>query len=219
MGIRTMPNDSAPGEELIALGRLAGCRGLLWGTGGNLSVRYSEAHFVITERGTRLDQLDPQNLVLCPLLGEPGQPAQASSEVQLHRRIYQRRPDVHCVIHLSPLYTTLIACSEQEPPTDLVPETALYLGQIARVPYIRPGTEDLARAVAEALGDDRYVVLMANHGAVTVGDSPLTSFRRMETLEFLCRMVVTARAAGLRLHGMGQQAVAELRRSVYHTGG
>ncbi len=214
-----MPNDPAPGEDLIALDRLAGYRGLLWGTGGNLSARYSEADFLITERGTRLDQLEAQNLVLCPLLGEAGQPPQASSEVQLHRRIYQRRPDVHCVIHLSPLYTTLIACSDLELPTDLVPEAALYLGQIARVPYIRPGTDDLARAVAEALGDDRYVAIMTNHGAVTVGDSSLTAFRRMETLEFLCRMVVTARAAGLPLHGIGQQAVAELRRSVYHTRG
>uniref|UniRef100_A0A831X7N8 Class II aldolase/adducin family protein n=1 Tax=Thermorudis peleae TaxID=1382356 RepID=A0A831X7N8_9BACT len=213
-----MPLDLAPREDLIALGRLAGRRGFLWGTTGNVSVRRSEAHFLITERGTTLDQLDAQNLVLCPLRGGPGEPPEASSEIQLHRHIYQRRPDVRCVIHLSPLYTTMVACTDLELPTDLVPETVRYLGEIARVPYIQPGTDELGRAVAEALGDDRYVVIMTNHGAVTVGDSSLTAFRRMETLEFLCRMVVMAQAAGLTLRGIGPEAAEALRRSVYGSG-
>jgi L-fuculose-phosphate aldolase len=210
-----MPVDLAPREDLIDLGRLAGRRGLLWGTGGNLSVRRSEGHFLITERGTRLDQLEAQNLVLCQVRGLPAEPPEASSEVQLHRRIYQRRPDVRCVIHLSPFYTTLVACSDIVLPTDLVPETVLYLGQIARVPYIQPGTDELAREVAEALGNNRHVAILENHGAVAVGETSSNALRRIETLEFLCRAVVMARAAGLLLREMGAEAADALYRSVY----
>jgi ribulose-5-phosphate 4-epimerase/fuculose-1-phosphate aldolase len=208
-----MPVELVPHQSLIALGRLAGSRGYLWGTGGNLSLRRSESHFLITMRGTALDQLDSQDFVLAPLQGERDEPPEASTEIQLHRRIYQARPDVRCVIHLSPFYTTLVACTDLELPTDIVPETALYLGEIARVPYIQPGTDELARAVAEALDKERSVVIMANHGVVTVGESPLDAFRRVEVLEFLCRMVVTARSAGLELHRIGPDAVASLRRS------
>lgn len=208
-----MPVELVPHQSLIVLGRLAGSRGYLWGTGGNLSLRRSESHFLITMRGTALDQLDSQDFVLAPLHGEPGEPPEASTEIQLHRRIYQLRPDVRCVIHLSPLYTTLVACTDVELPTDLVPETALYLGELVRVPYIQPGTDELARAVAEALGKERWVVLMENHGAVAVGETPLDAFRRIEVLEFLCRLVVTARSAGLTLRGIGADAVAALRAS------
>ncbi|MCX7624387.1 MAG: class II aldolase/adducin family protein [Thermomicrobium sp.] len=208
-----MPVELVPHQSLITLGRLAGSRGYLWGTGGNFSVRRSESHFLITMRGTALDQLDSQDFVLAPLQGGPGEPPEASTEIQLHRRVYQARPDVRCVVHLSPPYTTLVACSEVDLPTDLVPETALYLGEIARVPYIQPGTDELAQAVAQALGKDRWVVLLQNHGVVAVGETPLDAFRRVEVLEFLCRMVVTARCAGLVLHGIGAEAVAALRRS------
>lgn len=208
-----MPVELVPHQSLIALGRLAGTRGYLWGTGGNLSLRRSESHFLITMRGTALDQLDSQDFVLAPLQGGPGEPPEASTEIQLHRRIYQQRLDVRCVIHLSPFYTTLVACSDIALSTDLVPETAIYLGEIARVPYIQPGTDELARAVAEALSPDRSVVLLTNHGAVAIGESPLDAFRRIEVLEFLCRLVVTARSAGIELRHISEEAVAALRAS------
>jgi len=208
-----MPVELVPHQSLIALGRLAGSRGYLWGSGGDLSRRRREAPCRITRRGPALAHLDPQGFVRAPLQGGPGAPPEASTEIQLHRRIYQARPDVRCVIHLSPFYTTLVACTDIELPTDLVPETALYLGEIARVPYIQPGTDELARAVAEALGKDRWVAIMANHGVVTVGESPLDAFRRVEVLEFLCRLVVTARSAAMELHRIGEEAVAALRRS------
>ncbi|MDW8060921.1 MAG: class II aldolase/adducin family protein [Thermomicrobium sp.] len=207
-----MPVELVPHQSLIALGRLAGSRGYLWGTSGNMSVRRSESHFLITMRGTALDQLDTQDFVLAPLHGEPGEPPEASTEIQLHRRIYQARPDVRCVIHLSPFYSTLVACTDLALPTDLVPETALYLGEVVRVPYVQPGTDELARAVAEALGKERWVALMANHGVVAVGQSPPDTFRRIEVLEFLCRLMVTARGAGLELQRIGAEAVAALRR-------
>lgn len=210
-----MPLELVPHQSLIALGRLAGSRGYLWGTGGNFSLRRSESHFLITMRGTALDQLDTQDFVLAPLQGGPGEPPEASTEIQLHRRIYQSRPDVRCVIHLSPFYTTLVSCTDLTLPTDLVPEAVIYLGEVARVPYIQPGTDELARAVAEALVPGRWVVIMENHGAVAVGESPLDAFRRIEVLEFLCRMIVTARAASLELRRIGADSVAALRTSYY----
>ncbi len=204
-----------PSDALATVGRLAGQHGLLWGTSGNLSARVGAGRYVITARGTMLDTLSQDNLVLCGTGDSPEEtPAEASSEIQVHRRIYQLRADVQSVIHLSPPYVTLAACTGLDLPTDLIPEPVLYLGRIARVPYIQPGSDELGRAVAQALGQES-VVLMENHGAVTVGGSVAEAFRRMEVLEFLARLVVTARSADLATQGIGSDAAGALYRSVY----
>ncbi|HLI52606.1 MAG TPA: class II aldolase/adducin family protein [Thermomicrobiaceae bacterium] len=202
--------------ELIAIGRLAGERGLLWGTGGNLSLRLDETRLLISGTGTTLDALTPDQLVACEIDAQREQTdPSASSEIQVHRRIYQQRPEVNAVIHVSPFYTTLACCTEIELPTDLIPESVLYLKRIARIPYVEPGTDRLGQAVAEALGPDGTCVLMGNHGSVTAGGDLAEALRRAETLEFLARMVVQARAAGLTLTGIGEQAAGQLRESVY----
>jgi ribulose-5-phosphate 4-epimerase/fuculose-1-phosphate aldolase len=205
----------APNEALRSAGRLAGQRGLLWATSGNLSVRVGTDQFVITARGSTLDALDPDDLILCGVHDSLENTApEASTEIQVHRRIYQHREDVQCVIHLSPPYATLVACADLDLPTDLIPEPILYLGRIVRVPYVQPGTDALGRAVAHALGKES-VVLMANHGAVTVGETVAAALRRMEVLEFLAQLVVVARSANLGLTSIGVDATKALRRSVY----
>lgn len=210
-----MLNTATLIEELCEAGRLAGARGLLWGTGGNLSARLGDDDFLITGRGTTLDRLAPDDLVQCAVDAdrEATSPA-ASSEVQLHRRVYQRRPDVRCVLHLSPPYATLAACTGLSLPHDLIPEAALYLGPIARIAYVLPGTDELGLAVSSALGHGA-AVLMGNHGATTVGATIVEALRRMETLEFLARLVITARSAGLDLDTIGPEATTALRHSVY----
>ncbi len=208
-----------PSDALVAAGRLAGQRGLLWGTSGNMSARVAADRFIMTARGTMLDTLSQDDLILCGIGDAPEEtPTEASSEIQVHRRIYQLRADVQSVIHLSPPYATLAACTNLDLPTDLIPEPVLYLGRIVRVPYIQPGSDDLGRAVAQGIGQES-VVLMENHGAVTVGASVAEAFRRMEVLEFLARLLVTARNADLVPLGIGPDAADALYRSVYATGG
>lgn len=205
-------------DQLIAIGRIAGERGLLWGTGGNLSVRRDVSHLLITGTGTTLDALQPDQFVSCQIDAQREQTDRsASSEIQVHRRIYQRRPDVHAIIHVSPFFTTLACCAEVDLPTDLIPESVLYLKRIARIPYVEPGTDALGLAVAEALGSDGTCVLMGNHGSVTVGTDLAEALRRAETLEFLARLVVQAQTARLPLTGIGEEAAGQLRRSVYGT--
>lgn len=208
-----------PSDALVEAGRIAGQHGLLWGTSGNMSARVDADRFVMTARGTMLDALSPDDLVLCGT-GDSREatPREASSEIPVHRRIYQVRPDVQSVIHLSPPYTTLAACTGLDLPVDLIPEPVLYLGRIVRVPYIQPGSDELGRAVAQGLGQES-VVIMENHGAVTIGASVAEAFRRMDVLEFLARLVVTARSANLTPRGIGPDAAEALYRSVYATSG
>lgn len=198
--------------ELVAVGQRADQRGLVWGTGGNLSARLDGERFLITAAGTRLDALDPERDLVACAMADPLDTAadRASSEIAVHRALYRLRPDIGAVLHLSPPYATLVACTDLDLPIDLIPESIVYLGRVPRVPrapYVQPGTPELGDAVAAALGGGG-VALMTNHGAVAVGADAWEALRRIEVLEFLARLVVTARAAGLSLHGVGPAADA-----------
>jgi len=45
--------------------------------------------------------------------------------------------------------------------------------------------------------DGRTAALMANHGAITLGDSAIEALRRAEYLEYLCEVHLRALATGL----------------------
>jgi 3-dehydro-4-phosphotetronate decarboxylase len=179
---------------LIAAGRRVGAKQLTWGTAGNISARVSGG-FVITASGARLDELTPDAFLTCPLEGEP--PAGCSVESGMHRAVYRARPDVNAVLHCSAFHTTLVACSAIELETAASTDTRYYLRRLARLPFLRPGSPELAAAVAAAAAD-HDVMLLANHGSVAIASDVAAAVNVTEALELMCRMLV-ARAQGFPL--------------------
>ena len=74
-------------------------------------------------------------------------------------------------------------------------ESVLLLGRVPLVPYAAPSTLALAETAGEAMVEAQ-AVLLANHGAVTVGTTLGQALSRMETLEHLARVTLFARALG-----------------------
>ena len=72
----------------------------------------------------------------------------------MHRTIYRIRPDAGAVLHFQSLYATIVACSK-EPDINLnfIPEMPAYIGPIKFVPYLPPGSDELARVVEKTAGD------------------------------------------------------------------
>jgi L-fuculose-phosphate aldolase len=64
------------------------------------------------------------------------------------------------------------------------------------LPYQAPSTTALADAVGQACAGGSHAVLLANHGAVTVGETLEVALRRMETLEHLAHVTLLARVLG-----------------------
>ena len=58
-----------------------------------------------------------------------------------------------------------------------------------------PSTTELADNVGRAICD-AHAMLLANHGALAVGDSLCRAWERMETLEQLARVALVARSLG-----------------------
>lgn len=197
-------------QQLCELGHYLGERGLAWGTSGNISLRVDEEYFLISASGAWLGRLTPEQTSLCSLHSEDFAGAKPSIETPMHRAVYCNRPEAQVVVHVSPLYTTLVACSDMQVPTDLNIENIFYLGRIARVPFLQPGSEQLAEAVGDAVREHETIIL-SNHGVITFHQSVPDVLMRVESFEMTCRLLVMARAANIPLNRLPPDVVEALR--------
>ena len=124
-------------------------------------------------------------------------------ETGLHRAIYRNCPDAKAVIHAQPFYSTLVACTDLAIRTDCLPEAMAYLGVVGRVPYHHAGSLKLAEETSKSVRS-RRIVFLNNHGVVCWGSSLNECVMMTETLEFLCRLVITAKSAEVNLKYLGK---------------
>ncbi len=170
--------------------------GLLAGQDGNVSVRYRPDRILVTPRGLLKSDLAPEDLVEVGLDGTRlGGSRLASTELDLHLRVYRRRADCGAVVHAHPPTATGLAVAGEGIRADVLPEVAVLLGEVPLVPYAMPGTPALGDAVEPFL-DAHDAVLLANHGAVAWGPDLSRARIRMETLEHAARILLAARSLG-----------------------
>ena len=180
-------------KDMAAYGRRLHENGFVAATDGNLSVRLSTG-FLATPTALPKGELSEELIVQldlngCPVSGAP------SSEWPMHSAIYRARPDVHAVVHAHPPFATALACAGRSIERPFLSEVVMALGAVPLVPFELPSTDNLAAKVAEAILD-HDAVLLANHGAVTVGPDLRTAYYRMETLEETARIFLYAELLG-----------------------
>lgn len=180
---------------MCEVGRRLWQRGLVGATEGNLSVRLSTRQILCTPTGHSLGHLKPDDLVVIDNQGNPVGEGKPSSEIKLHLRILAKRPDCQAVIHAHPVIATGFALAGEEIPDNLMPESAYVLGSVATVPFCMPGTDEVPNAI-EPLLDDHKTFLLSHHGAVTMGTDLIDAFNRMETLERIAQVILTAKTLG-----------------------
>lgn len=210
----TAPKDLR--QQLREAGQYMLANGLAWGNAGNLSARLDAETLLVTASGTHLGDLAAEDLVACPL--DPAQPQPAgrkpSKEMPMHRAVYNTRPEVQAVLHASPFYSTLVACSDLALPGDLFVEDMYYLERVARVPYCHPGSAALGEAVG-AHAAEANVLLLENHGVLVYDTSLREALMALHTLEFVCRLVLAARGANVALQPLPPATVHDF---LHHAG-
>jgi len=89
----------------------------------------------------------------------------------------------------------------------------LTVGTVALAPYVQPGTEDVGRVITP-LFRSHDVVLLAHHGAVSLGRTLQDAHFAMESLEHGARMIHLARQLGsvVTLDSAACDALREARR-------
>jgi L-fuculose-phosphate aldolase len=183
-------------HEIVLCCRRLWQGGLIAGQDGNVSVRYSPGRLLVTPRGLLKSELTPEDIVEVDLEGRHlGGSRMASTELDLHLRVYRRRPDCGAVVHAHPPMATAFAVVGEGIPGNVLPEVAVLMGEVPLVPYATTGTPALGDAVEPFL-EGHDAVLLANHGAVAWGANLTTARIRMESLEHAARILAAARCLG-----------------------
>ena len=193
---------------LQAAGRYMLDNDLAWGNAGNISARLGSEQYVITASGTRLGNLKDDDFVECSFEGPLSKDRKPSKETPMHRAIYQQRPDIGAVLHASPFYGTLVACTDVQLSADLFVENMYYLERVEHVGYFHPGTPELGEAV-RAKARQANILFLDNHGVLAYDTSIQEALMELQTLEIVCRMAITARSAGLELRALPPSIVTD----------
>ncbi len=185
---------AAARSEIVVFGKKMLEKGLVTGTGGNLSVR-SGRRVVLSPSGVEYETMKPEDVAVVDLEGrllEGGM--KPTSEMSLHLALYHARPDITAVVHTHSPYACVLACLGREiPPFHYL--VALVGRKIPVAPYACFGTPELARSTVEVMGEGK-AALLANHGMVSVGGSLIEAFRVAETVEFLAMVFSRALSLG-----------------------
>lgn len=183
---------SGPRDSLVRLSHGAAAAGLVIASCGNASVRKGPDRFLVTASGSQLADLGGGDLSEVSLEGKHLEGPRPSIEADLHRLVFKARPKAQAVLHCHAQWATLMACL-QVPQRDLdfIIEVPAYIGQHEYVPYLPPGSRELAEAVADALADPRVtVVQLTNHGQVAVGATWQEALIRLVYFERACWMAL-----------------------------
>jgi 3-dehydro-4-phosphotetronate decarboxylase len=181
---------------------------LAWGNAGNISARLGADRYLITASGTRLGELKDDDFVECSFDGPLPGARKPSKETPMHGAIYGQRPEIGAVLHASPFYSTLVACADIRLPADLFVENMYYLERVEHVGYFHPGSTALGEAVG-AKARQANILFLDNHGILVYDTSIQEALNGLHTLEMVCRMVITARRAGLDLRSLPVSTVAD----------
>ena len=183
-------------KELVRICHLLYDKNLVTAADGNVSVRVSKGHILLTPSGKGKGFVEEKDILVLDLEGNlvegSGKP---SREYPMHRAVYEERPEVGAVVHTHPVFATAFAMAGKTVPDCYLIETKVALKGIALAGYAAPGSLALAEQVrAVAAGND--AVLLQNHGALTVGKNLTDAFQKMEVLECVAKTIIMSRLVG-----------------------
>jgi L-fuculose-phosphate aldolase len=191
--------DGPMKREMIRICRKLARERLVAASDGNVSCRLDNGLFLITPSGRPKGDVEERELLVVDRRGEVRDGAgKPSSEIRLHLLVYERRPDVHAVVHAHPPLLTALTLAGIPFPAHVFPEVWISVGPVPTAPYATPSTEEVPRAIAPFV-DRHQAVLLERHGSLTVGENLRQAYYRLEKLEHAARCLLAARLFGGRL--------------------
>lgn len=182
--------------------------GLSPGRSGNLSIRVPGG-MLITPTGMSYRSIAAADIVEVLADGKVADGQRApSSEWRMHLTIYAARADAEAIVHTHSLHATALSCLRRDIPAFHYMVAEFGGDRVACAPYATYGTEALARHALKALGR-RQACLLANHGAIVLGQDLAQAFERALELESLANQYLVALQVG-RPHILGRQEMKQV---------
>jgi L-fuculose-phosphate aldolase len=195
--------------DIVEVGRRLYARGYVASNDGNISIRLDDNEILTTPKGVSKGFMTPDMCVVTDLSGKKIRGARdASSELLMHLEVYKNRPDARAVVHAHPPTATGFAVAGIPLDRAVLAEVVTTLGSIPIAEYGTPSTPELPEAVRKYIRAHDGL-LLANHGALTVGGDVFAAYYKMETIEHFAKISLVARQLG-REHLLSREEVERL---------
>lgn len=175
-------------QQICQIGKLVFDKGFVAANDGNISCRININEILVTPTRMSKGFMEPSDIIKVNLKGEviSGR-HKPSSELKMHLKVYEERPDINAVVHVHPPFATAHAIAGLSLNKATMPESVLLLGTIPLAEYGTPSTTEIPEAIAKYVHDHRGV-LLENHGALTWGEDLFSAYFVMESLEFTAKI-------------------------------
>jgi L-fuculose-phosphate aldolase len=183
-------------EDIVEVGRRLYARGYTASNDGNISVRLDAGRLMMTPANVCKGFMTPDMMCITDLDGRKiAGERNPSSEMQMHLEVYRQRPEIRAVVHAHPPIATGFAVAGIPLDRAVLAEVVTTLGSVPIAEYATPSTRELPEAVR------KYVkahdgMLLANHGALTLGADVFAAYFKMETIEHFAKISLVARMLG-----------------------
>ena len=171
-------------KEICEVGHKLWLKGFVAANDGNISVKINDHEYYCTPTGVSKGSLTPDMIIK---VDENGKKIEGklnpSSEIKMHMRVYQKRPDVTAVVHAHPPVATAFTVADIDLDQYILPEAVLTIGNVPTCDYGTPSTMEIPDSLDPYL-QNHDAFLLRNHGALTVGCNLNKAFFVMEEVEF-----------------------------------
>jgi L-fuculose-phosphate aldolase len=182
--------------DIVEIGRRMYSRGYTASNDGNISVRIAPDRLLMTPKSVCKGFMTPDMMCVTDLNGQKiSGDRDPSSEALMHLEVYRQRPDVNAVVHAHPPTATGFAVAGIPLDRAVLAEVLTTLGSIPLAEYATPSTAELPDAVRKYI-KAHDGMLLANHGALTVGTDLYSAYYKMETIEHFAHISLVARLLG-----------------------
>ena len=190
-------------DEFQRIGRDLFLSGLVSSHGGNLSVRLGD-RVLIKRRGAMLGRLGERDLIETGLYEDDSGIALASTELLVHRAIYQATSAL-AVVHAHPPMAVALSLIEEE----IIPIDSEGAYLLHRVPVVAAehtaGSTEVARLIPQAL--KRYkIAVLRGHGSFAIGQTLEEAYQWTSSLEESSKIIYYARTLGAPIKEYRRQA-------------
>jgi L-fuculose-phosphate aldolase len=183
-------------EDIVEVGRRLYARGYTASNDGNISLRLDASRLLMTPTSVCKGFMTVEMMCITDLDGKKiAGDRNPSSEMQMHLEVYRQRSEIQAVVHAHPPIATGFAVAGIPLDRAVLAEVVTTLGSVPIAEYATPSTRELPEAVR------KYVkahdgMLLANHGALTLGADVFAAYYKMETIEHFAKISLVARMLG-----------------------
>ena len=183
-------------KEICEVGHAIYRLGFVAANDGNISVKVSDNEYYCTPTGVSKGALTPDMIIKVDKNGNKiDGKLNPSSEIKMHMRVYQERPDVNAVVHAHPPIATAFTVAGIDLDQYILPEAVLSIGEVPTCEYGTPSTMEIPDSLAPYI-QDHDAFLLQNHGALTVGCNLTKALFVMEEVEFNAKICKYAMELG-----------------------